>query len=847
MSLRERKQAHLEEEKKEDAMSPPPATDRHEISSTKSTNAKLDFSSPTQDFPTPTTSGSSWSDPMPSTSPSTEQLQQEQEHKTSSRSSSRLVQVTGTLFRTLLLDLPLLLVFALYLSTVLLSQIHELYLAPQMELMRWTPERAEAETTYYHRVCTKEDMTATDASELFMQPEMTVDDRVHHMMTHGVSVYPNLLSPETAATVRDYIIQQNLVEEAFDVIENEHRYSFGIRVDQHPSIGLALREILRNPFLTEALEEIVGKNPGIIEFTAITSTKGATTQRYHQDVVPEGSAAKYARTFAPSYSLFIPLQNTTAAMGATDICPGSHMCADGALAYCDDTGFQVSGRDDNWPAGAGALLNQQLSHRGMAFTDEHASERVLFILTFSPRPRFGPNALETRIPSTGGSYSLHYSQWGHTLADFQKSEQRMRQPWKMLHNLGLYKSAAQQWGWDYVSATTMRAVNEEGGYSRYDLDSFLEKGGFQFLPKYLHGVVSDEVESGTAWFDFALDTFKRCESALQTAHLIGLGVYVLGVLAINGILWAFGKRKGSQLTIVKSLGRLFVLHCLLSGLALLSFRRVSQTSWAKNISTGKLYQHSKQPREDGLLLPGTLPLDQDILVLDDYQSDSLGSYTKVLEVSHPGNKAWNEMVSHHSLGYNRLPSRLQELLCTHIALWVRQAQRRVLTKNVDDDWAELTGEMAERFYHKALLQRSDPFVRKAVTQIDFLLSETKYGKWRDTSMHRGVIPSFLRKLQDKILRLPWSHISKRSNVVGPDGIHIPRKMQGLPQPLVLPPSLLSSIPNGPRLLTNRRRMLPVKPATNEPYVGAWFQGGDIVEAKYQGNPRESLNIALHNS
>lgn len=36
-------------------------------------------------------------------------------------------------------------------------------------------------------------------------------------------------------------------------------------------------------------------------------------------VVPDGNAAKYARSFIPSYSLFVPLQNVTAMMGATGL------------------------------------------------------------------------------------------------------------------------------------------------------------------------------------------------------------------------------------------------------------------------------------------------------------------------------------------------------------------------------------------------------------------------------------------------------------------------------------------------------------------------------------------------
>jgi len=98
-----------------------------------------------------------------------------------------------------------------------------------------------------------------------------------------------------------------------DVIEPENRWSFGMRVDQDPSVAKALKEVLSNDFLVEAIEKIAGPDPAVIEFTGITAAYGATTQRYHADVVPDGNAAKWGRSFVPSYSLFIPLQNTTAA------------------------------------------------------------------------------------------------------------------------------------------------------------------------------------------------------------------------------------------------------------------------------------------------------------------------------------------------------------------------------------------------------------------------------------------------------------------------------------------------------------------------------------------------------
>jgi len=230
--------------------------------------------------------------------------------------------------------------------------------------------------------------------------------------------------------------------------------------------------------------------PSLID-SAVTSAFGATDQRWHEDIVPEGSGAKYARNFIPSYSLFIPLQNTTKAMGATEICPGTHMCADGPNDFCLDTGFPMSGKADNWPMGWGALVNQQTNHRGAAHRDPNGPERVLFIITFAPRPRFGDKEVETRMISTGGSYSLHWSQWGHTLKDVQNAIRYMPQPWRFLRAMGLYKPPGSDWGWDYVSQSSGRIANDgEEGFTRDHYEKFIKDRGFKILPSWLYGEVS---------------------------------------------------------------------------------------------------------------------------------------------------------------------------------------------------------------------------------------------------------------------------------------------------------------------------------------------------------------------
>ena len=102
-------------------------------------------------------------------------------------------------------------------------------------------------------------------------------------------------------------------------------------------------------------------------------------------------------------------------MGATGICPGTYMCGnEDAMDTCENHGIQVSGEKNLWKAGHGMFVNQQSFHRGAAHIDPDAPHRVVFIITFSPRPM---ERGETRMMGKGGSYSLRWDMWGHTLKD----------------------------------------------------------------------------------------------------------------------------------------------------------------------------------------------------------------------------------------------------------------------------------------------------------------------------------------------------------------------------------------------------------------------------------------------
>lgn len=188
------------------------------------------------------------------------------------------------LVHVLLLDLPLIGVFALYIGMLFLERLGTEYLIPQLELARFTEEKAERDLTYYHRICDHDDQTAFDTSEFVVTTETTADQAVDLMLRHGVAAIPDLITRETANELRDFILEENEIsKDLIYVIENSNRWSFRMTVDQHPSVPKALKEVLSKPKLKEILEKIMGYDPAVIEFTAITSAYGAVGQYWHQD------------------------------------------------------------------------------------------------------------------------------------------------------------------------------------------------------------------------------------------------------------------------------------------------------------------------------------------------------------------------------------------------------------------------------------------------------------------------------------------------------------------------------------------------------------------------------------
>jgi len=746
------------------------------------------------------------------------------------RNMNRKLNAVGHLFRTILLDVPLMVLFGLFVGTTLLHAMALEYYIPQIKLMQWNKKRQVKELTYYNRVCTGEDITTNNTTDLMINEDMNANDCMEHILKHGVSLYSGLISNETAKAARDYVLERNQIEKGWFVIENEKRYSFGVDVNSHPSIQQALKEISQNKNLQAALNKIVGPNPAVVEFTSITSLYGAADQFMHQDVLPKGSAFKYARSFAPTYSLFIPLQDTTAEMGSTSVCPGTHQCSSTDIdSICERDGAILVAGEDSWKSGTGALLNQQTFHRGTAHIDEQGPDRVLFILTLVSRPRFGRNQVETRMIGQGGSYSLKWDQWGHTMKDFANSARYMSQPWKTLRSLGVYSPPGRDLGWDYITVSSMRIANEDVGYGRYNLEEFVEEGGFTFLPDFL----MPELEEDDNWVTYLKATIAIVEEWLEE-KVIQVHVGYLAAMVLGNIILLFSGYGEKGNVFARSLGRLILTHGLVIFLALTIWYRVGASQWAENIDTGmafhslRSYTKTKQP--------ATLPCEMDVLQASRYRSSFLASYKHILEVNHPGNHQWTNTIRSNSLNYHNLPLPAKlEVTKMVVSETKLNHMGRFLKQTEDSRWVVMSDEESWLQAHIDLSKTSDKVQHFVITLLEYFQAGLTVGIFRETALHRLHISDLLEKLQDRMIgALP---IEPKSN----SSLHFQSSLPLTVPPRSLSPSKFTSLPSSKISDRDAGFVLTTIPEREEPvapYPAAWIQEGDVVEGQYRGKFNE---------
>jgi hypothetical protein len=542
----------------------------------------------------------------------------------------------------------------------------------------------------------------------------------------------------------------------------------------------------------------------------------------------EASAGNYMQSFGPVYSVFIQLQNTTRAMGATSICPGSLYCTEGPIAaYCEAADIKAVNQY-GYSGGDALIMNMNSFHRGSAHTDHDAPDRIMLILSFTPRPSV---RAERRQISQGFTYQLRWDMWGHTLNDMAKANTVMRQPWATLRSLGLYKPSNADWGIDYIMQSTQRILHKDNGFARYNLEEFIEEGGFPFLPSFLQA----KLEKGESWADFLVKTLHLCLAFATKCTVYGLAVYaVLAVLAI------FLAKSGQKVHCLRN----FVFHFILIGTVVGVFYGaarfvVDNSNWAKDITANHKFSSvvpyneyvAQKNVNDPLSFHAswkrtTFPNRHDVLIETRYGSPDLGIYNHFID-GHPGNVVFNDIVqAYRSRDYNDYPEFFKDATAQYVTQLIATKQNgRFLYQLPNGAWGKLLPREAEFYVKHQLWMNANQNLKRATELIRYGLSDVRYGMYRDTVLVKEHIRLFMKNLE--------SNITKRAKLdtTAREGNKKITARSSTRPPIVrirqLPEVSIKSMS-----WERRQRLENISETPAEPFAGAWVEEGDIVEVLY---------------
>jgi|UniRef100_A0A8J9TFH8 hypothetical protein len=662
-----------------------------------------------------------------------------------------------TLLRTILLDLPLALLFASFLFVYACQYIHSTYYIPLYDRAQRTNEDLYEEFTYYHRHCTSYDLSTHHLPDLLVNASASltsvaaakevVEDAVDTMLRHGAIVLPDLLTADAVRDLRSYVERRNAAisdTEVYPVSQGDRRLSYGIDATEDPAVVQAIRQIANHTPLRAIMQALLGDpDPASAEITAITAYPGAEDQSWHADTKEDGNALKFARTYSHSYSLFLPLQETTAAMGPTDVCPGTHYCANDVTEMCDTNkmGLHEANEDLVFHAGDGALLNQHVWHRGSAHTDPNAMERIVFIVSFLARPKFGK---DPRQLSRGTYFHQKWNMWGHTWKDLMDPMASMGKPFSILRCLSIYKPWSRNWGYDLVTSAFMRFSNEqlENEDLEFRLLPRLEEVG---LPSWLWGTVSMEEGQRVAWQTFISETLNNTFTFLAEINVKAHAVY--GALIAFFACIASIRRQSGVSVFRRNFLRVLLTHGVLLGVTFMILRGIRTSEWGSSVLSGRTLQRPfpsiaiTREVEDRMLIQGptTVPHRSDVLIGSRYDAAFLGSYDRWLDY-HAGNSDYLQIVE--NLGplyrsYQRLGPFFTTQVENNLLSLVEESEGRFLQQNFrTGDWQIMDEEEARLVVHDDLIAWSKQLLWVLRRSIDHMVADYRFGLFRQTSLAR---------------------------------------------------------------------------------------------------------------
>lgn len=684
--------------------------------------------------------------------------------------------------RLFFLDAPLFLLFLLVVLSTILQSYYTGYIMPYIDAANWADDdaiRLRDEFTYYARECDERDVTTSSLQDVTLSPNASVDEVVDTLMLHGMTVLPNVLEMGTHYThqknkvakglitkLRKYILKRNLElsdDEAIPLDGAKNRWSFGIHANEDPSVAKVLEHIGNNQMLKASLESLLGEDPAVAEITSITVAPGADAQGWHADVKPFGSSVKYAGTFTHSYSIFLPLQDVTSAMGATEVCPGTHYCADDDLwDVCVNRGFQAAKDGTVWKSGDGLIMNQKMWHRGSAyeFGNGDGPYRVVFIVTFISRPNPG---VDNRQLAHGTYFHVHGSMYGHTFKDLKNASVSMAYPFSLLRSMGVWKPPNANWGWDWASVASLRISNSENGYHYDDLEDFVDYHPLAtLLPSFLHGSVTHY----GGWEVYFFETIKNVKIFVLMAYAVFFVAVFSLTLFLNVV-------QGGKRNLLRSFFfRVVFIHIMITFFGCLAWSRIQKTQFAMSVdsdtilaqpflpepkagkgSTTSILDHAVSEE----LGPTTFPRRDDILFGKRHDSKHIGFYLNFLNY-HPGNMSWREILEiNHELyhSYSKLPSVFQNQIVSFLEREVKRSGR-MLRQDDYGYWTILSEADIKKEVRKGLRIGTETLLSCLDKEVAILAASVRDGRFmRPYNAMKKVskkrIQDLGRKLVDPIL------------------------------------------------------------------------------------------------
>jgi len=646
--------------------------------------------------------------------------------------------------RSITVDVPLALVFMLFLLACFVQHAHDRYYVTLFNRSMRTDNHLLDEYTYYERQCNAYDISTNDLQDLVVrdQSKSGLSEAVDKMMTHGTVVIPKLFSEDIVTALRAHVVKRNGAvdeQEAFPVSQGNLglRVSYGIDASEDESVARAVSAAVQHPLLRPLLQTLTGdEDPASAEITAITSFAGASDQVWHADTKGDGNALKFARTYTHSYSLFVPLQDTTERMGATDICPGTQYCANDLTETCQQNrvGLHMANPTRRViEAGDGALLNQHMWHRGSGHDDPNAPERVVFILSFLARPP--TNRVDTgdaRQLSRGTYFHQRWNMWGHTMKDLENPMKYMKYPLSVFRSMSLLKPFQANWGYDLVTSAFMRFSNEqlEDEELQVRLMARLDEIGF---PAFLRGRILSRTSQKKSWETFVRETIQKTVSFLGKVNVLAHLVYGIFLAILDA---ASGKRKGFG----RSISRTLFFHFLCGLVAVSLVARLKFSRWVKDVHSGRTLMRPFPPvipQRRSMYAPTgatTFPTRLDVLIGTRFDAPFLGTYDLWLDY-HPGNKRLQQTVSRYADMYSNASPELAERVEIEISDVVESGGGRFLQQDHrTGDWRILSKQEIQSYLRVLTRSHGNPCLAVVWKRLKWMVADSRFGVLRGTSI-----------------------------------------------------------------------------------------------------------------